>query len=191
MEPLIRSQAVETARCEKDMEQYKIEEAAYKKSKTECEPPPEPEPIRHFYSSNFTIESIIPMYKRTARGHTIFVDELAGLLKGLNQYKAGKGSDDEQFLSLFNRSALKSDRVVKSGFCRESGAAVIGGIQPEVYAGVFGNAEEANGMLYRFLPLVMNGCIKTYLSSWGCFDNGCGWGALKIRPQIYSLQNKY
>ncbi|MBW4054345.1 MAG: DUF3987 domain-containing protein [Proteobacteria bacterium] len=156
MDPLFMLQSVEAARFEKDMDQYKIDEAAFKKSKLDGEPPPEPEPMRHFYSSNFTIESLIAMYKRTARGHVIFVDELAGLLKGLNQYKSGKGSDDEQFLSLFNCGALKSDRVAKTGFCRESGAAVIGGIQPQVYSGVFGENEAANGMLYRWLPYVMN-----------------------------------
>lgn len=156
MDPLIHLQSVETARYEKEMEQYKLDEVAYRKSKLDCEPPPEPEPMRHYFSNNFTVESLIAMYKRTARGIVVFVDELAGLLKGLNQYKGGKGSDDEQFLSLFNCGALKSDRVAKSGFCRESGAAVIGGIQPGVYAGVFGDKEAANGMLYRWLPLVMN-----------------------------------
>jgi hypothetical protein len=156
MDPLFVMQSVEATRFDKDMEQFKIDEAAFKKSKTDSEPPPEPEPMRHFYSSNFTVESLIGMFKKCARGVVIFVDELAGMVKSLNQYKSGKGSDDEQILSLFNCGPLKSDRVTKSGFARESGAAVIGGIQPEVYSGVFNENAEANGMLYRWLPLVMN-----------------------------------
>jgi len=156
MKPLHKLQSIEAVKHENMLAEYKADEAAYKRDKRAGDPPSEPEPMRHYYSQNFTIESLIPMYKRSARGLIIHVDELAGLLKGLGQYKGGKGSDDEQLLSLFNCEALKSDRVSKNGFCRESGAAVLGGIQPEIFASVFGDKEQANGMLYRFLPMVLN-----------------------------------
>ena len=142
----------ETAQME-----YKAALADYNKDKKTGTPPAEPAPMRHYYTQNFTIESLIPMFKQSARGLVIHVDELAGLLKGMGQYKSGKNSDEEQFLQLFNCGPLKSDRVTKNGFCGESGAAVLGGIQSEVFKNVFGDREAANGMLYRFLPMALNG----------------------------------
>ncbi len=157
MKPLLRRQSIEAVKFEKEQAQYRADKSVYDRNKgAGGEPPSEPPPMRHYYTSNFTIESLIPMYRRSSRGLVVHVDELAGLLKSLGQYKGGKNSDDEQLLSLFNCNALKSDRVSKSGFCMESGAAVLGGIQPEVYASVFGDKEAANGMLYRFLPMVLN-----------------------------------
>lgn len=155
MKPLIKLQSMEVVKYDKIQSDYKTEKAAYDKSKKEISLPPEPAPMRHYFSQNFTIEGLIPMYQQSARGIVLHVDELAGLLKSLNQYKGGKGSDDEQFLSLFNCGTLKSDRATKNGFCRESGAAVMGGIQPEIFSCVFGEKQRANGMLYRFLPMLL------------------------------------
>lgn len=156
MKPLHKLQAVETVRFEKEVEENKKELSLYKKDKENNKPPTEPNQIRHYYSNNFTIESLIPMFKASPRGIVLHVDELAGLLKGLNQYKVGKGSDDEQFLSLFNCGPLKSDRKSGGGFCRESGAAVIGGIQPGIFSQVFSDKEHENGMVYRFLPMLID-----------------------------------
>lgn len=149
-------QGIEQARYDADLLAYQAEMASYKNSKSAATPPKEPEPPRHYYTQNFTIEALIPMYKRSARGIVAFVDELAGLLKGLNQYKGGKGSDDENFLSLYNCKELKSDRAAKNGFSRESGVASIGGIQPLIFDEVFDEKSAASGMLYRWMPLVLN-----------------------------------
>jgi phage/plasmid primase-like uncharacterized protein len=158
MKPLLKLQSIEGVKFEHESNEYKADKAAYDRDKKSGggDPPSEPEPMRHYYSQNFTIEALIPMFKKSARGIVVYVDELAGLLKGMGQYKGGKNSDDEQLLSLFNCDALKSDRVKNSGFSRESGAAVLGGIQPEIFATVFGDKEAANGMLFRFLPMVLN-----------------------------------
>jgi hypothetical protein len=137
--------------------QYKFEKAIYEKCKEVCDPPSEPVPIYHYYTQSFTIESLIQIYRRSTRGIVIYVDELAGLLKSMGQYKSSNNSSDsEQLLSLFGGKALKSDRASKNGFCRESGAAIMGGIQPGIFSTVFGKKEEESGMLFRFIPMVMN-----------------------------------
>jgi len=132
---------------------HEAEEAAAKDK--DKEKPVAAKEKRHYYSSNFTIESLIPMFKASARGLIIHVDELAGLIKSFNQYKS-KGADKEQFISLYNAGPLKSDRKGGSDSCPESGAAVIGGIQPSIYKQVFGDTEHENGLAYRFLPFLLN-----------------------------------
>lgn len=104
---------------------------------------------------NFTFESLIPMYQAYARGLIFYIDELAGLLKGLNQYKNG-GNDREQLLSLFDAGPLKSDRKSGNSYTPNSGAAIIGGIQPGIIDQVFRESDYMNGMIYRFLPLIID-----------------------------------
>jgi len=111
--------------------------------------------MRHYFCQNFTIEALIPLFNASARGVIIHVDELSGLIKSFNQYKR-KGSDTEQFLSLFNTGPLKSDRKQGITSCPESGAAVVGGIQPNIFSEVFSGTEHENGLAYRFLPLLLN-----------------------------------
>lgn len=120
-----------------------------------------PKQMRHYYSQDVTIEALIPIFNASPKGIVIYRDELSGLVKGFNQYKR-KGSDTEQFLSLFNAGPLKSDRKQGSSSCPTSGAAVIGGIQTAVFAEVFNEAEHENGLAYRFLPLLLNDVPRMY-----------------------------
>jgi len=156
MKPLHRLQAVDAVRFDREMVKYKQQVSGKLKDKNNSKPPAEPIKLRDYYSNNFTIESLIPMFKTSSRGIVIHADELAGLLKSLGQYKNGKGADNELFLSLFNCGPLKVNRKSGCEFCRESGAAVIGGIQPEVFSQVFKDKEHESGMVYRFLPMLLN-----------------------------------
>lgn len=153
--PVKEQQALEAARHKKIMDEYNLELAAYKADKKQGVIPKEPHPMQHFYTTNFTIEALIPMYQADARGLIIHVDELAGLFRGLNQYKGG-GNDQEQLLSLFNAADIKADRKSSSGYVRNSGAAVIGGIQNGILSKVFGEQDYISGMAYRVLPIVMD-----------------------------------
>ncbi|MDY0301425.1 MAG: DUF3987 domain-containing protein [Trichlorobacter sp.] len=155
IQPVKEQQAREATCHKKLMEEYQLELAAYKADKKHNTTPKEPPPMLHFYTTNFTIEALIPMYQANARGLIIHVDELAGLFRGLNQYKAS-GNDQEQLLSLFNATDIKADRKSGSGYVRNSGAAVMGGIQNGILSQVFGESDYINGMAYRVLPVVMD-----------------------------------
>ena len=157
LSPLRKLQSIEQARFDRDVEFFKKAKLAHDKNKGDNEPAPEePDQIRHYFTQDFTIEALIPMYRRTTRGIVVYVDELAGLLKGMGQYKSGKNSDDDRMLSLYGCRSIKSDRASKNGFCRESGAAVLGGIQPAIFSTVFTQKEMDNGMLFRYLPMLLN-----------------------------------
>ncbi len=154
LKPVKEMQGVEKKRFDVEMSEYNNEMAAYKADKKNNDPPPAPPQMRHFYTTNFTIESLIPIFQAWARGLIGFFDELAGLFKGLNQYK-GDGNDKEQILSLFNAGAIKADRVGKCGYVSNSGMAWIGGMQHGILSQVFGSSDFVNGTIYRILPLVV------------------------------------
>lgn len=154
MKPVKHLQAKESKQHNELMQDYKKELANYKAKSGE--PYPQELPAkRHYWTSNFTIEALIPMYQADARGLIVYVDELAGLIKGLNQYKSS-GNDKENLISLFNATELKSDRKTGSGETNNSGAAVIGGIQPAIINTVFKDTDFNNGLIYRFLPLIVD-----------------------------------
>ncbi len=155
MQPVKEQQGQEATRHKKLMDEYNNELAAYKADKKNNNMPKAPEPMKHFYTTNFTIESLIPMYQADSRGLIIHVDELAGLFRGLNQYKSS-GNDQEQLLSLFNAGDIKADRKSGGGYVRNSGAAAVGGIQHGIMSQVFGESDYVNGMVYRILPVVMD-----------------------------------
>lgn len=155
IEPIYQRQALEKVRYNNEMQQYKQDVAAYKKDPS-SDLPIEPQNMRHYYSSNFTIEALIPMFQSHSRGILLHVDELAGLFNSMNQYRGGKGADVEQFLTLFDCKPIKSDRKGGTNYCNESGVAIISGIQRKKLPQIFNDKMHDNGMVYRFLPMFLN-----------------------------------
>lgn len=155
MAPVNELQSRAATQHEQSMAEYNLQLAAYKADKKNNPLPSAPEPMRHYYTSNFTIEALIPMYKATARGLITHIDEAAGLIKGLNQYKSG-GNDYENILSLFDAGALKSDRKTGNGYVRDSGTSFVGGIQRGVFDSLFREIDYASGLVYRFMPMLGN-----------------------------------
>lgn len=101
-------------------------------------------------TSDSTTEAIAVLLKNNSHGILIFLDELAALLKSLNQYKSS-GNDMETYLSywsssmiVINRKSLKEPIFIKNPF-----VSIIGGIQPMVLKNL-PNFNE-NGLPERFL----------------------------------------
>jgi len=156
IKPIRTLQKIEMARHSSELKKYSENLAAYKKRVKDSDIPTEPIEMRHYYSSDFTMEAMIPMFKVSTHGLLIHVDELAGFFNSMNQYRNGKGSDLEQMLSFFDCGPLKSDRVGKNSYCDESGGAIIGGIQPKRLPQVFNEKLHENGMVYRFIVMRLN-----------------------------------
>ena len=111
---------------------------------------PDKPKLKHYMVSDFTIEASADVFEDDPRGTIIHIDELAGLILGLNQYK-GKGNDRQHFLELFNAGSWKIDRRTGSRFIPNTGASIIGGIQPKVLSEVFGSDSIDEGFLPRFI----------------------------------------
>lgn len=154
--PITEAQERYEARFIDEMEEYEREKAAYdalsKKEKSETEPPRPPEKV-DLYTTNATGEAVIKILQRNPRGVGIFVDELAGFLKGMNQYKdKGKGNEKEMYLSLWSGNPAKLDRAdaTRSAYVPRPFACVTGTIQPKVLQDL-NLAGQDDGFIDRFL----------------------------------------
>jgi len=124
------------------------------KDKDKGDPPKEPPPPREFYVDNITVESLDKI-KGQQPNHalTLIKDELSGLFASHGQYKGGKGSDKESFLSGWNGKGIKKNRCSKDSrvsLARDS-LSVTGGIQPDKLRALLGDFTDGQGEWARFL----------------------------------------
>jgi hypothetical protein len=104
---------------------------------------PQKPQLRHYFSTDLTVEA------------------LAGMLAGtpgaaMDQYKGGKGSDRQQYLSLWSAQTLKVDRKGPGGsvYVAKPVVCVVGGIQPDLVGTLHDAARRRDGFVERVLSLV-------------------------------------
>lgn len=112
---------------------------------------PAPPQARRLLTNDTTIEALIPLLDHNPRGLLLDRDELAGWIKGFNQYKQGGGSDREYWLSIWSSTPIMVDRKAELSFTylQDPFVSVIGGIQPSKLKGLLGGEED--GFSDRFL----------------------------------------
>jgi hypothetical protein len=151
----------EKARSEfrKAQQEYEEELAAYKSNKKKKpaedepqDPPPKP-PRQKLYSfTKATGEGILyQVAEYPDQGLLYCCDELAGLFKSANQYRGGKGSDDEDLLEYWNGTG--STVLCASGTKADLDGlllSVFGTIQPDVLATLLKDCSDSNGKFARF-----------------------------------------
>jgi hypothetical protein len=113
---------------------------------------PEPPRERIYFFDKTTGEGII--YQQAAypaQAMMYFCDELAGVFKSGNQYRGGKGSDEEDMLSFWNGTGTT---VLRAAGVRASveavGLSIFGTIQPDVLASLLKDCSDSNGKFARF-----------------------------------------
>lgn len=141
----------------KACDDYEQESATYKSNKKKSadgEQGSQPKPPRQrLYSfSKATGEGILYQVAEHPDQALMYrCDELAGLFKSANQYRGGKGSDDEDLLEFWNGTG--------STVLRASGTkadldglllSVFGTIQPDVLASLLKDCSDSNGKFARF-----------------------------------------
>lgn len=89
---------------------------------------------RQLIVNETTIEGLFLVLAANERGVLLHVDELAGWVKSMNQYKGGVGNDRQHWLSIWSGEDININRVKGGRFrmVRDPFLCVTGGIQPEV-----------------------------------------------------------
>jgi hypothetical protein len=132
---------------------YEEELNAWKASKDEDKGPKPQEPARKvYYITAATGESIPKQAARRPDQALLWVaDELAGMLKSPNQYRGGKGSDEENLLEYWSgggAAVLRADGLAVDA--PNVGLSIFGNIQPKVLAQFLGDGSDDNGKFARF-----------------------------------------
>ncbi|MEL7313465.1 MAG: DUF3987 domain-containing protein [Cyanobacteria bacterium J06559_3] len=163
LKPLSRLQTEADQEYEYEAAAYEVELREWEQTKGEDKGarPKKPAP-RQYHTSDATREAIRSFRTRCTnarihsqqpeRGILVTPDELAGLFKGQNQYRNGRGNDKESLLTAFDGSGLKVDRAsgIRISIPRTS-LSITGTIQPDILREMMGDFSDANGQWARFL----------------------------------------
>jgi hypothetical protein len=144
----------------KNREKFEAEEKAYKEeleqwknSKDEDKGPAPDAPVEKIpYITKATWEGVAAMVGRApTQGILWLSDELAGFFKSANQYRSGRGSDQEDLLECWSGNGAVIARA--TGTTVNVGAvslSIYGNIQPKVLAPFLGDGSDDNGTFARF-----------------------------------------
>lgn len=118
----------------------------------------EPAPLKRVLVGDSTAEALGLRLRDNPRGLIMVLDELAGMINGLNQYKQAGGNDTEFYLSLWSRASFPIDRKGQEGgipiYVRSPFFGMTGGIQPDKL-NTIGTTKDGrrlnDGFLDRFL----------------------------------------
>jgi hypothetical protein len=107
---------------------------------------------RTLFISEYSREGIVKTHAIHPNGLLIYKSELVAIYKAFNQYRNGRGEDEEFFNSLWDgdmiyRVLANSEKI----FIPESAVSQLGGTQPNVLIKEMGNMEDANGRWARYL----------------------------------------
>ena len=117
--------------------------------------PPKPK-AAYIETNDFSAEALADQLQvQEARGLGLLIrrDELSGLFGSLNQYRSGRGSDEQQLLEAYDGSGFKSLRISADDggrFYERCHLSIWGTIQPAVLEELVGEGD-SNGLWARFL----------------------------------------
>jgi hypothetical protein len=138
---------------QKALADYEEEYRQWKAAKGENKglPPKEPRPRLYSFSKS-TGEGILYQVAEFPDQALMYrCDELASLFKSANQYRGGKGSDDEDLLEFWNGTGSTVLRATGTKADLDGLLlSVFGTIQPDVLAALLKDCSDANGKFARF-----------------------------------------
>jgi Protein of unknown function (DUF3987) len=129
---------------------YKAEMAEYEQRKASGDNPPKPLRKRYL-TKDATLETLQRIHADNPQGILYYRDELAGAIKGRDQYRKGRGADEEAELDQWTGAAIIVDRADKSTCLAQSAISRTGSIQWEILGDLMGDHRDANGAWSRWL----------------------------------------
>jgi hypothetical protein len=114
-----------------------------------------PKPVRpkhrDFFTTNATIEAIVGALQATP-GLTLFKDELVSFITSMDQYRGGKGSDRQEYLSGWSFAPLKVNRRTgEPVFLPHPVLGMSGGIVTDRVADLHDRHGNRDGLFERFI----------------------------------------
>jgi hypothetical protein len=145
---------------------------------------------------DITLEAVPIILADNPRGLVMVRDELAALLLGLNQYKAGgKGSDRPALLKIWSGDGITRDRVQNENGvpirCPSPCLSIIGGLTPDMLGALSDPKGRADGFIDRFLVAYPDPLPVASWSEAGVPDDVAeAWCALVARLWVRPMSAK-
>lgn len=115
---------------------------------------PGPQPLyQQIVVDDVTIEALVQVLQANPRGVIQRLDELSGLMSGMNQYRGGKGRDKQYYLQMWSKTPIVVNRRADGSEPRRVSypfVSLIGGIQPDMLSSLADKGKR-DGFLDRIL----------------------------------------
>ena len=144
---------IEQAEYEVDLVEYEKALGDHKNSKREFPPDKLVPPIlKRTWTADTTTEKLATLLDENRHGMILIRDELTAWVKSLNQYKGGKGSDRQVFLSNWGSASFAVDRQGKPPIIVDTPfLSVVGCIPPDVLSDLDEENGREDGFIHRVL----------------------------------------
>jgi len=135
---------------EEDLRDHEAEQRKGRKDGVADPKPPERPVMKSTMVEDTTTEALLSVLHSNPRGVVSMRDELSGWVRAMDQYKGGKGSDRQVWLSGWSGEPAKVDRKGQDPmYIQKPFVAVTGTIQPAILPDLVDGRED--GLLSRFL----------------------------------------
>lgn len=136
----------------REVREWEVEKRSAQKAGEPAPEEPEAPTMSRCVASDTTVEALVGILEDNPRGLLLHKDELAGWVRSMDQYKGGRGSDRQHWLSFWSTDEVVVDRKSRMGepiIVARPFVSLFGGIQPAMLCELGAGAED--GLMDRFL----------------------------------------
>ncbi len=147
-----RQYAEEKEEWKREVRQWEVDKRSAQKAGEPAPEEPAAPAMSRCVASDTTVEALVGILEDNPRGLLVYKDELAGWVRSMDQYKGGKGSDRQHWLSFWSGDEVVVDRKSRMGepiIVAKPFVSLFGGIQPAMLGELGAGAED--GLMDRFL----------------------------------------
>jgi putative DNA primase/helicase len=147
-----KSYAEEKEEWKREVREWEVEKRDAQKAGEPAPEEPEAPTMSRCVASDTTVEALVGILEDNPRGLLVYKDELAGWVRSMDQYKGGKGSDRQHWLTFWSGDEVVVDRKSRMGepiIVAKPFVSLFGGIQPAMLGELGAGAED--GLMDRFL----------------------------------------
>jgi hypothetical protein len=145
---------------------------------------------RALYVSDITVEKLAIVLQENKRGVAVDRDELTGWVRGMDQYRSGKGADRQFWLSAWSGDPVSVHRKNQdAGPVRVAHpfVCVVGGLPPDLLTAMRGERAVADG----FMDRILFGYPQEYPAAgetWTCIPEECEEQWRDCQARLWELE---
>lgn len=159
--------------------------------------PTPPEKPNRAYITQTTVEAYAMRFSiYPDKRILVCCDELRRLFDSMNQYRGGKGGDEQAYLEMYDGQPIVSDRIKAESnyYVKKTCLSIYGATQPDKLQELWGDGRDSDGMHSRFLYVAQYGGCPEFGEEDQEYDcpvveelNKLYYWAFLLKPETYVL----